>query len=145
MISIGEVLPHRPPMLFVDKVIELVPGDRITCTYTVTGSASMPGVLVLESWAQAALLLILWDDPQPEARASSVPIVGRFGGVRFGRNVLPGQTIEHRVELSRLIAGTAFLTGRSLIDGEIVLEVDRLVGGTRPAKDLRIPAERNAR
>ncbi|RSN29167.1 hypothetical protein DMC61_21955 [Amycolatopsis sp. WAC 04169] len=141
MIPVEELLPHRPPMLFVDEIVELVPGDRITCAHSVTGSASMPGVLLLESWAQAALLLVVWDAPHPDTRASAVPIVGRFGGVRFGRNALPGETIEHRVKLNRLIAGTAFLSGRSLIDGEIVLEVDRLVGGTRLAADLRNPGE----
>ncbi|WCN83896.1 3-hydroxyacyl-ACP dehydratase FabZ family protein [Micromonospora sp. LH3U1] len=135
--DIRRLIPHRPPMLLVDRVSELVPRSRLVGSYTVTGTRPLPAVLLLESWGQAALVLIRHDRPMPDVLTDGVPIAGAFEGIRFGRPVLPGETVEHRVELIRLIADTGFVRGESVIGTEVVMQVGRLVGAVRPAAALR--------
>ncbi|WP_341716343.1 beta-hydroxyacyl-ACP dehydratase [Micromonospora sp. FIMYZ51] len=139
--DIRRLIPHRPPMLLVDRVSELVPRRRLVGSYTVTGTRPLPAVLLLESWGQAALVLIRHDRPMPDVLTGGVPVAGAFEEISFGRPVRPGETVEHRVELIRLIADTGFVRGESVVGSEVVMRVGRLVGAVRPAAALR-PAAR---
>ncbi|WP_434740441.1 3-hydroxyacyl-ACP dehydratase FabZ family protein [Micromonospora sp. SH-82] len=135
--EIRRIIPHRPPLLLVDRVHELVPRRRLVGSLTVTGDRLLPAALLLESWGQAALVLIRHDRPMPDVLTDGVPVAGVFEQIRFGRPVHPGETVEHRVELIRLIADTAFVRGESVVGSEVVLRVGRLVGAMRPATSLR--------
>ncbi|MFG1780642.1 3-hydroxyacyl-ACP dehydratase FabZ family protein [Micromonospora sp. NPDC049048] len=135
--EIKRIVPHRPPMLLVDRVTELVSRRRLVGSFTVTGDRPLPMSLLLESWGQAALVLIRHDRPMPDVLTDGVPVAGVFEHIRFGRPVLPGETVEHRVTMNRLVADTAFVTGDSVVGDTVVLRVGRLVGAMRSVESLR--------
>ena len=98
--AIRALLPHRYPMLLVDRILELDPGVRAVGLKNVTinepffnghfpGQAIMPGVLILESMAQVAGLIIL---SIPE-HSMKTPFLGSIKEVRFLKPVVPGDTL----------------------------------------------------
>jgi 3-hydroxymyristoyl/3-hydroxydecanoyl-(acyl carrier protein) dehydratase len=94
-------------------------------------------LLLVESLAQAALVLILGERPHAEVEHTAVPVAGSIHGVRFGTMVRRGETVIHEVQLIRELAGMAFLRGESRVDDRLVLEVDRLAATTHPVPALR--------
>ena len=99
------LLPHRPPFRFVDRVDELVPGERIVARYRVTGDEAFlaghfpgnpifPGVIQLEALAQAGAIALL----ASERYAGSLPLFGGVEEVRWRRMVRPGDelTLDRR-------------------------------------------------
>lgn len=144
-----QVLPHRPPMLLLDRVESVEPTVSLTATYTVTagaggvvdagGAEQLPWPLVLESWAQAAAMLTTWDDPTPDVRTGSVLLFGGARDVRFGAAPRPSATLVHEVRLVADAGGAAVLAGSSRCDDQHVLEVGQLTIGRRPASSLPDP------
>src|SRR5206468_6431057 len=103
--AIEKVLPHRPPMLLIDEVLELEPGERVIARKTVTdedcaghfpGNPIMPGVKMVEALAQAGAFAVL---SQPENQGKLALFAG-IDDVRFKRIVRPGDelTLECTVE-----------------------------------------------
>ncbi|MBC6447465.1 3-hydroxyacyl-ACP dehydratase FabZ family protein [Actinokineospora xionganensis] len=150
--DIRRVLPHRYPMLLVDAVTELVPGERLTARKAVTVNEpwyaglpddlraeqlAYPEVLLLESWAQAAGLLATWAEPNPDVLAGKVMLFGGMSGVEYLRPVLPGDVVEHRVTVQRALSDTVMFEGDSAVDGATVMTVSRMVMAFRPAGVLR--------
>ena len=126
------LLPHRPPFLFVDRVVEMVPGERVDARYRVTGEEPFlaghfpgrpifPGVLQLEALAQAAAISLL-ADPRYAGR---LPLFGGVEDVRFRRQVVPGDELTLQVDLERLSArggwgrGTANVEGKTTCAGRL--------------------------
>jgi beta-hydroxyacyl-ACP dehydratase FabZ len=124
------VLPHRYPLLLVDRVEELVPGERIVAIKNVTinepfflghfpGHPVVPGVLLVEGLAQAGGLLVLAE------RADRDGKLLYFAGIdkaRFRRPVIPGDQIRYEVEVLRLRATHCRLEGRVLVRGKVAAE-----------------------
>jgi 3-hydroxyacyl-[acyl-carrier-protein] dehydratase len=155
MLTIGDIrerLPHRYPMLLVDRVTELVPGKQLVAVKAVTASEpwyrdlpedtqaaehSYPQVLLIESWCQAAGVLAAWDKPNPDVLAGQVMLFGSMADIRFHRTVLPGDVLEHRVRLLRALSDTIVFEGECTADGQLVMEVGRVVMAMRPASELR--------
>lgn len=148
-------LPHRFPMLLVDRVLDLVPGERITAIKAVTCNEpwyaqlgpdtpedgfGYPQSLLVESWCQSAGLLGTWEDPNPDVLTGQVMLFGSMAGVVFHHPVLPGDVLEHRVRVSRAVGDTVIFEGESLVDGRAVLTVGSVVVAMRPAEVLR-PAD----
>ncbi|HKT01673.1 MAG TPA: beta-hydroxyacyl-ACP dehydratase [Rugosimonospora sp.] len=120
MTDLSGVLPHRPPMLLLDAVVDVHPGRGLTGVLAVPpGGGEVPPYLLLESWLQAAAVLLGLDG----AGAGRLPLVGAVRDVRFGRAALPGETVAHRVELVRAVHATAICTGSSAVGGQPVLRV----------------------
>ena len=142
---IARVIPHRHPLLLLDRVSELIPRQRLTGHRTVTGTelpltGSEPGMcaaLLVESWAQAALVLLLWEQPNPDVLDGQVAVVGAVDGIRFGRRVRTGDEITHSVAFVRSYGDMTIVRGSARVDGDVVLEVGRLVAALRPATSLR--------
>jgi len=97
--AIEAVLPHRDPMLLIDEVLELVPGERVLARKTVTeedcaghfpGNPIMPGVKMVEALAQCGAVAVL---SQPENRGKLALFAG-IDDVRFKRVVKPGETLD---------------------------------------------------
>ncbi len=127
----AEVLPHRPPFLFVDEVLELMPGERVVARWHLTGDEwffsghfpgrpTLPGVLMCEAIAQAGALAVLLDDRY----TGKLPLFGGLDGARFRRQVGPGDTLTLEVEFGRLSARAGKGSGRALLDDQVACECD---------------------
>jgi 3-hydroxyacyl-[acyl-carrier-protein] dehydratase len=117
--SPADVLPHRPPFLFVDEVLELVPGQSARGVWNLTGEEwffaghfpgrpTLPGVLMCE------------------AIAGKLPLFGGLDSARFRRQVSPGDRLELAVELSRLSGRAGKGHGSASVDGQKACECDLL-------------------
>lgn len=133
---IKELLPHRYPMLLIDRVTELVPGERLAAVKAVTvnepwyrslppgadeAAHDYPAALLVESWCQAAGLLA----GAAPASAGGVPLLGGLSKVRFRGRVRPGDVIEHRVRIVRDYGENLIFEGESLLADRTVVEVGR--------------------
>jgi 3-hydroxyacyl-[acyl-carrier-protein] dehydratase len=146
-----EILPHRYPMLLLDRVDEIVAGERLRARKAVTlnepwysdlptsADHAYPWVLLVESWGQAAGILAAGDESNPDLRAGMVMLFGSISDARVHGPVLPGDVIEHEVRLMRMFNDTMILEGESRVDGRPVLEVGRAVMALRPAEMLTDP------
>jgi 3-hydroxyacyl-[acyl-carrier-protein] dehydratase len=125
------VLPHRPPFLFVDEVIDLVPGERVVARWHLTGDEwffpghfpgrpTLPGVLMCEAIAQAGALAVLLD----ERYAGKLPLFGGLDGARFRRQVVPGDTLTLEVQFGRLSTRAGKGSGRALLGERVACECD---------------------
>ena len=105
--QIMEIIPHRPPMLLVDRVLELVPGERCISTFYVDptreifkghfpGDPVLPGVYTVEATAQTADILLL----SAERYAGKIPLFLGINNVRFLKKILPGDTIEIHAKMA---------------------------------------------
>jgi beta-hydroxyacyl-ACP dehydratase FabZ len=124
------MLPHRYPFLLVDKVLELVPREKIVALKNVTvneehlqghfpGRPVMPGVLLVEALAQAGALLLLSDVADKESKLLMITGVDK---ARFRRQVVPGDQVILEMVPVRVRSRSAKLKGVARVDGETVAE-----------------------
>ncbi len=127
----ADVLPHRPPFLFVDEVTELVPGTSAKGRWRLGGDEwffpghfpgrpTLPGVLMAEAIAQLGAIAVLTD----ERFAGKLPLFGGLDGARFRRQVVPGDTLELAVELGRMSARAGKGKGTASLDGKVACECE---------------------
>ena len=132
--QILRLLPHRYPILLVDRVLEIEPGKRIKALKNVTINEPffaghfpkhpvMPGVLVIEAMAQAAALVCfsMLDVPPDE---KTIYYFAGIDGARFKRPVAPGDQLIMDVELTRTKAGIFKFRGVTSVDDKVVCEAD---------------------
>ncbi len=128
------VLPHRYPMLLIDRVIEMEPKRRIVAikNFTVNeeffnghfpGHPVVPGVLLVEAMAQAGGVLLMHDDPDRERKLLLFMSIDR---ARFRRPVVPGDQVRLEAEVLRLKANHCKLSARALVDGTVHAEAQLL-------------------
>ncbi|MCD9622554.1 3-hydroxyacyl-ACP dehydratase FabZ [Rhabdothermincola salaria] len=128
-----EVLPHRPPFLFLDEVVRLEVGASAEGRWHLTGDEdffgghfpgrpTLPGVLMLEAIAQLGAYAVLCD----EAYAGKLPLFGGVDKARFRRQVVPGDTLTLEIELGRMSARAGKGHGRAHVAGETACEADLL-------------------
>jgi len=126
-----DLLPHRPPFLFVDEVLELEAGQRARGRWTLTGDEwffgghfpgrpTLPGVLMCEAIAQMGAIAVLADG----RFAGKLPLFGGLDGARFRRQVSPGDTLVLEVELGRMSARAGKGTGRALLGDQVACECE---------------------
>ncbi len=107
--QIEEILPHRDPFLWLDRVLELDPGKRVVAEKTLTGEEDVfrghfpghpvfPGVLQIEALAQTGAVAVL----SLEDNRGKIALFAAVDDVRFKRQVVPGETLRFEVELTRL-------------------------------------------
>ena len=128
-----DLLPHRPPFLFVDEVLELEAGQRARGRWTLTGDEwffgghfpgrpTLPGVLMCEAIAQIGAVAAL-ADPR---FAGKLALFGGLDGARFRRQVGPGDTLVLEAELGRMSARAGKGTGRALLGDHVACECELL-------------------
>lgn len=127
-------LPHRYPILLVDRVLEIEKGKRIKALKNVSINEPyflghfphrpvMPGVLMLEALAQAAALLA-FDAQGVTPDDKTVYYFAGIDGARFKRPVEPGDQLVLDVELERMRAGIFKFKARASVNGETATEAD---------------------
>ena len=128
--SIERTIPHRYPFLLVDKVPELLPGERIVAVKNVTvnepffqghfpGFPVMPGVLIMEAIAQAGALLMLHG---ADKQGAAVPLFAGIDKARFRRPVVPGDQLRVEVEVLRQRGPSCKLAGKAWVGDELAAE-----------------------
>jgi len=127
-------LPHRYPFLLVDRVIECVPGERLTALKNVTVNEPffpghfphrpvMPGVLMLEALAQATGLLAFATQGVSPKENELYYFVG-MDSVRFRKPVEPGDQLILKVELRRRVKNIWKFNGHIEVDGRLAVEAE---------------------
>jgi 3-hydroxyacyl-[acyl-carrier-protein] dehydratase len=136
------VLPHRPPALLIDSafVFDLPGGGpALLARRTVTtGEPCHPGTLIVESFCQACgLLRAASGSPREPRDEAKLPVVAKLAGLRFLGEAVPGDLLEHQVQLVVRTEGGAVFSGQTVVAGRVVLQVARVVAATMPISSLR--------
>jgi beta-hydroxyacyl-ACP dehydratase FabZ len=129
--QIMQYLPHRYPMLLVDRILEVIPGKKCVGLKNVTineeffighypGRPIMPGVLIIEAMAQAGAILIL-SDP---ANAGKLPIIGSIDNVKLKRPVVPGDQLISDTELLWFRNNIGKMRAVATVDGEVAASME---------------------
>ncbi|MEM9803359.1 MAG: 3-hydroxyacyl-ACP dehydratase FabZ family protein [Planctomycetota bacterium] len=116
-----EFLPHRPPFLFVSRVVAH-DGDSIVTEWDVPhdlfafeghfpGEPVLPGVLISEFCFQSGAILIYATDPK-DGEAKGVPVLTRIEDARFRRIVRPGETLRAEVTLTERLSNARYVTAK---------------------------------
>ncbi len=127
---IQSVLPHRYPLLLVDRVLEIEPKKRIVAIKNVTvnepffnghfpGRPVMPGVFLVEGLAQTGGLLLLHD--MPDRAAKLIYFMG-IEEAKFRRPVVPGDQVRYEIEVLRLRSMHCKMAGKVFVDGQLAAE-----------------------
>ncbi|GAB2904437.1 3-hydroxyacyl-ACP dehydratase FabZ [Paralcaligenes sp. KSB-10] len=132
--GIMDRLPHRYPMLLIDRVLEMIPGKSIVAIKNVSMNEPfftghfphhpvMPGVLIIEAMAQAAALFSFEDDSgvNPADKKIAYYLVG-VDGARFRRPVLPGDQLRLEVVAERISRTICKYSGKATVDGQVAAE-----------------------
>jgi 3-hydroxyacyl-[acyl-carrier-protein] dehydratase len=130
--QIQALIPHRPPFLLVDRVVDLDPGKSIVGIKQVTletdsylrghfpGNPIMPGVLIVEALAQTGAVLVMQDP----ARVGKLPLFARIDNCRFREQVRPGDTLRLEVQVTSFREPVGKAHGRALVGDKLVCEAD---------------------
>ena len=133
ILAIREILPHRYPMLLVDRIEELE-AERIVGIKNVTANEPffdghfpdypvMPGVLIVEAMAQVAGVLVLSQIPD---RKSKLVLLAGVDGAKFRKPVRPGDQLRIEMKLSKRKTTMAKMSGTASVDGVVVAEAEML-------------------
>jgi 3-hydroxyacyl-[acyl-carrier-protein] dehydratase len=128
--EIQAIIPHRHPMLLIDRVIELEPLKRIVAVKNISmsdvvfqghfpGAPVFPGVFIIEAMAQAGAVLLFREVPDRENKLLY------FTGIdeaRFRRPVVPGDQLRLELTVLKYKLGFAKLRGEAFVDDQLVAE-----------------------
>lgn len=124
-------LPHRYPMLLIDRVEEMIPDQSIAAIKAVTfnegffqghfpGRPIMPGVLIVEALAQTGAVLLLSD----ESTKGQIPLFAGIDGCRFRQQVTPGDTLELEMEVLARRGPVGKGKARARVNGKLAAECE---------------------
>jgi len=124
--EIEAILPHRPPFLLIDEVVELEPGARVVARKLVTeedcaghfpGNPIMPGVTMVEALAQAGAVAVLSE----EQNRGKLALFAGIDDVRFKRIVRPGDELTLTCDLEAVRGPIGRGKARATVDGDLAV------------------------
>ena len=124
-------IPHRPPFLFVDRILDLEPGRCIVAAKEIReddlflkghfpGNPIMPGVLQIEALSQAGG--ILCHESKLFHEGNNLPVLAAIKEARFRRLVRPGECLELHVEIARVKKKMVWLEAKAYVDRQLSCE-----------------------
>jgi beta-hydroxyacyl-ACP dehydratase FabZ len=127
--EIQEIIPHRPPFLMIDRVIETDSETYVIAIKNVTmneeffrghfpGAPIMPGVLIVEAMAQAAAIVVMANP----ANEGKIPYFMSIDKVKFRKPVVPGDQLQIRIDLIRMRESTGKAQATATVNGQVVTE-----------------------
>ena len=140
--AVMELLPHRYPFILIDRVLELVPGERVVALKNVTinegffaghfpGNPILPGVLMVEAMGQAGCVLVYESLPE-EIRGNPIYLAG-MDKVKFRKTVVPGDQVILELTVKRLRKKAAAMTGTATVNGQRAAQAELMaIVGERP-------------
>jgi 3-hydroxyacyl-[acyl-carrier-protein] dehydratase len=143
--GILQTLPHRYPIILVDRVLEIEPGARIVALKNVTinepffqghfpGFPVMPGVLIIEAMAQAAAVLTYITLGVRHGDGTLFYFAG-IDAARFKRPVVPGDQLRLEVEMGRVKRGVGKFSGRALVGGQLAAECEMMCAARKVGEE----------
>ena len=129
--QIKEIIPHRYPMLLIDRVEELIDGEKVIAKKNVTINEPfflghfphepvMPGVLIVEAMAQAGAVALL----SLEQFRGKIAYFGGIDKAKFRQKVTPGDTLILEVEIIKVKSSAGIGKGIARVDGKKVAEAE---------------------
>ncbi len=131
--EIMNFLPHRYPFLLVDRILEIVPNEKIVAVKNVTinepffqghfpGAPIMPGVLIVEAMAQTGGAL--FSASKPEERQGAIFYFMGMDSVRFRKPVVPGDQLIIEVKVLKMRSKVVKMSGIASVDKKRVAEAE---------------------
>ena len=131
--KIMNLLPHRYPFIMIDRILELVPGEKVVALKNVTinepffqghfpGRPIMPGVLMIEAMGQAGAVLAAETLPEQE-QGSLIYFMG-MNKVKFRKPVVPGDQIIFEIKFLKQRAKVFKMSGMAFVDEKLVAEAE---------------------
>jgi len=128
------LLPHRPPFLWVDRILDCS-DDWIITEKDISpdldlfrghypGNPIMPGVILCEAIFQSGALLMAKRKSGRSEQDVGIPILTRIGTAKFKRAVYPGDSVQIKVTLSEILANACFFQGVLRVQGKLAVAVD---------------------
>ena len=145
------LLPHRPPFLFIDKILELSE-KHVVGMKNVTmnewffpghfpGAPVFPGVIQIEAMAQTGGILVLSTVPDPE---NYLTYFLKIDNTKFRGMVLPGDTVLFHLELVTPIRrGICHMRGKAFVGNKVVMESEMLAQIVRRDEKNNMPADKS--
>ena len=129
--EIQKIIPHRYPMLLVDRIIELEPMKRAVGIKNITmnemqflghfpGDPIMPGVLMIEAMAQVGGVALLY----PEENRGKIAVFGKIDNVRFRKQIIPGDQVITEAIITKIRGNMGVCECKGRVDGEVACECE---------------------
>lgn len=130
--EIKKILPHRYPMLLVDRILEVEPMKRAVGIKNITANEMqflghfpnepiMPGVLLIEAMAQVGGVAMLY----PEENRGKIAVFAKIDNVRFRKQVVPGDQVVTTAEVTKIMRGSmCIIHCEGKVDGKVACECD---------------------
>ena len=130
--DIMKILPHRYPMILIDRITEVIEGVSLTAIKNVTinepyfaghflGQPVMPAVLILESMAQAGAFLVLNTVPDPLQKNM---LFSSISDSKFRIPIIPGDQVKIKMQLIKIRLGAVKLRGEAYVFEKLVAEAN---------------------
>ncbi len=132
-VPVTSYIPHRPPFLWVDKIVELTDNRAVTTKYVAEdlpffeghypGNPIVPGVILCEAIFQTGAVLMGHIIGNAELSEEKKPVLTRIENAKFKQIVKPGDTLTITVELKETLSSVSYFKGKLSVDGKLAVAV----------------------